>query len=123
MLMAVYGLLYLNLTVLTEHMYLADRHLANNYGLNFSKLSRFMKTLLIALILFISISGRSQEAIRLPSGDYSAIGRKDTLIITGKVFIDRNGVRWPVFLTSRGKLYIIKQSRKTGKKYRSYLKL
>lgn len=81
------------------------------------------KTLILILSSLFLCTGHAQNAIKLPSGDYSAIGKKDTLIITGKVYTDKDGMRWAVFLTSKGKLYIIRQSKRTGKRYRSYLKL
>lgn len=36
-------------------------------------------------------------------------------------YIDKNGVEYPVYLSSKGKAFIIKTSKKTGKQYRQYL--
>ena len=60
------------------------------------------------------------NAVRTADGNYRAINEE---INTGKTFTDSNGKVYPVFKTSSGKLYIKKVSAKTGKTYKSYLRL
>ena len=40
---------------------------------------------------------------------------------TGMTFIDKDGQVYPVWVSSRGKHFIIKVSKRTGKEYRKYL--
>ena len=41
--------------------------------------------------------------------------------VTQYTYIDRDGVKYPIYLSSKGKYFIIKTSKKTGKQYRQYL--
>ena len=34
---------------------------------------------------------------------------------------EKNGVKYPIYISSRGKAYIIRTSKKTGKEYKQYL--
>lgn len=40
---------------------------------------------------------------------------------TDSIFVDKDGNRFPIYKSSKGKLYIIKISKKSGKEYRKYL--
>lgn len=40
---------------------------------------------------------------------------------TKYVYVDKDGVKYPIYLSSKGKAFIIKISKKTGKEYRQYL--
>jgi hypothetical protein len=56
------------------------------------------------------------------SGNYQAVVKaakadKDT----GKTYTDVKGNVFKVYVTEKGKLYIIRKSKKTGKEYKQYL--
>lgn len=42
---------------------------------------------------------------------------------TDSIFVDKNGNKFPIYKSVKGKLYIIKISKKTGKEYKRYLSL
>lgn len=42
---------------------------------------------------------------------------------TGEFFKDSKGIKYPIYVSSNGKYYVIRTSKKTGKEYKSYLKL
>lgn len=46
---------------------------------------------------------------------------KKTAVETDYIYIDKNGVAYTVYLSSGGKAFIVKTSKKTGKQYRQYL--
>ena len=46
---------------------------------------------------------------------------KQTGVKTKWTYVDRNGVKYPIYLSSKGKAYIICKSKKTGKQRRRYL--
>lgn len=41
----------------------------------------------------------------------------------GKEFIDKDGIKYPVYQNSKGRLYITRTSKKTGKSYKQYLEV
>ena len=40
---------------------------------------------------------------------------------TQYVYVDKDGIQYPIYLSSKCKSFIIKKSKKTGKEYRQYL--
>jgi hypothetical protein len=46
---------------------------------------------------------------------------KSQPIATGYTFVDKTGVKYPVYLSKSGKAFILRKSKKTGKEYRQYL--
>jgi hypothetical protein len=42
---------------------------------------------------------------------------------TGRYFINEKNTKYPVYITSKGKMYYWSESKKTGKLYRRYIKL
>lgn len=85
-----------------------------------------MKTFIIlALLLMLSSTMKAQNAKITKDGNYISIpSNKKSASLTGKTFtdVDKN-ISYPVYVTDKGKLFIIKKSKKTGKEYRFYLKL
>lgn len=67
---------------------------------------------------------KAQNAKMTTNGNYISIApAKEQSKPTGKTFTDAKGIAYPVYITAKGKLFIIKDSKKTGKQYKSYLKL
>jgi hypothetical protein len=86
---------------------------------------KFYRPLVIALsFLFLSFIGLSQSVKMDSTGNYIAVQvQKDSATATGKTFTDSKGIKWPVFISKNGKLFVQRISKNTGKEYRQYLKL
>ena len=87
-----------------------------------------IKVLVISLfiILLFSFVSFSQVVTINKDGNYipskKSSPNKDT-VSTGKYLIISKNQKLPVYKTATNKLYVIRISKKTGKTYRSYLKL
>ena len=84
-----------------------------------------MKKLLFVALMFITLSTQAQNAVLDKNGNYYSVEISGkTPEPTGKTFTDtKNKIVYPIYITDKGKLFIIKKSKKTNKEYRSYLKL
>lgn len=47
--------------------------------------------------------------------------QKDTPTMTKYFYIGADGKKYPIYVSSKGKYFIIKTSKKTGKEYKQYL--
>lgn len=79
--------------------------------------------LAIASILIFALEGNSQRIALDKQGNYVQL--KDTAEArpTGKTFTTTDGIKYPVWKSAKGKYFVIRVSKKTGNKYRQYLKL
>jgi len=84
---------------------------------------------LIALIviglLILSFPANAQNAKVDATGNYTAINyAKDSTTgkPTGKTFTDAKGIKYPVLISTNGKLYYMRTS-KAGKVYKAYIKV
>lgn len=77
----------------------------------------------MAVILVLAMSATAQTKVtRDQQGNYVSVSAPKTEPKnTGKVYTDSKGVKYPVYESARGKLYIVRTSKKTGKKYNQYL--
>jgi hypothetical protein len=73
-------------------------------------------------LLCISLHSIGQKVTVDKDGNYHAAS-KPADKPTGKVFIDENGEKHPIYANSKDKLYYIRKSKTTGKEYKAYLKL
>lgn len=86
-------------------------------------------SVLIAILfltgLLIGNTLKAQNVVIRPDSNYQLITRsyKDTIpdIKTGRTAFTTDGNEYPVYLTKRGKEYILRISKKTGKEYKYYL--
>lgn len=80
-----------------------------------------MKHLILAVLMLISINCFSQKNIKLEGNTFSVeqVESKDTK--TKYTYKDKKGNEYPIYLSKRGKAYIIRTSKKTGKEYKQYL--
>lgn len=79
---------------------------------------------LITALCLISVCSYGQTAKVDKNGNYVAVqATKKEAKPTGKTFTDSKGVVLPVFASANGKLFVMRKSEKTGKEYKSYLKL
>lgn len=78
------------------------------------------------LIAIFSFSGIGQTVKQDAHGNYFAVKNEHTdsikVIETGKFYTDLNGVKYPVYQSVKGKLFIYRESKKSGKPYKFYLK-
>lgn len=82
--------------------------------------------LLLLVMITLSIGAYAQNAIVTGDGNYTSVSnsRSKIPVPTGKTFTDVDkGIVYPMYITKKGKLFIIKVNKKTGKPYKSYLKL
>lgn len=85
-----------------------------------------MKRGLLLLLLMITLSTvKAQNAIVTKDGNFVSVSVKGKAPVnTGKTYTDTDkGIIYPIYITNKGKLFIIKVSKKSGKQYRSYLTL
>jgi len=82
-----------------------------------------MKQIVTLLIVLSPLFGLSQNARKLPSGDYISIEKSKDSTATGKTFTSKDGQIYPVYANVKGKMFHCSVSKKTGKTYRRYLKI
>lgn len=78
------------------------------------------------MIIFTTFANSfSQTVTTDKNGNYIQSKTVDTAnaIPTGKTFTTTKGEIYPVYKTKTGKLYVVRTSKKTGNKYKQYLKL
>lgn len=80
-------------------------------------------TLTTIAILIFGLTINAQNAKKDVSGNYVALKKESVAVNTGKTFTDSKGETLPVYETEKGKKYVIKVSKKTGKEYKMYLKV
>lgn len=80
-----------------------------------------MKHLILAVLILISINCFSQNNVKLEGSIFveQTVELKDTK--TNLSYKDKKGNIYPIYLSKRGKAYIIRVSKKTGKEYKQYL--
>ena len=81
--------------------------------------------LLITFLVFCGITVQAQiNVTQTDSGNYEQIKKIHAqLQPTARTFTDLKGNVYPVYKSASGKLFVIRTSKKTGKQYKSYLKL
>lgn len=88
-----------------------------------------MKKVILSIALFYSLSNGLKAQTKVfvdESGNYLPIKKavndtsKTTYTETGRFFIEKSGVKLPVYLTTKGKEFVFVVSKK-GNKYRKYL--
>lgn len=84
-----------------------------------------MKKIIIAAIMLFSLSMSIQaQSVQKQGNNFTQVSNKKS---SGKetktqyTYTDSKGVVYPVWLSSTGKAFIKKVSKKTGKEYRQYL--
>lgn len=85
-------------------------------------MKRILNILLVALIAaFTATMAQAQNVVRNGNTFTQQSKPKTEAKVTQYMYIDRDGVKYPIYLSSKGKAFIIKTSKKTGKQYRQYL--
>lgn len=80
--------------------------------------------LLLAIVCCIGDDLFGQNVVKDAQGNYKAIYHTDSAqaVATGAKYEDRDGTTYPVYQSKRGKLFVRKVSKTTGKTYNYYLK-
>lgn len=83
----------------------------------------FVLFLLFGAAFLCSING--QTVVRKGNTFYqqsnSSKIEKDSAVFSGYHYFDAKGVRYPIYMSSKGKCFIWRTSSKTGKRYKQYL--
>lgn len=79
---------------------------------------------LLTLILMCASLSASAQTVKPVNGVYKTI-TKDSVKAkdSGKVFEDSKGIKYPIWISTNGKYYVVRVSKTTGKEYKQYLKL
>ena len=81
---------------------------------------------LLTVILSLNFGLNAQTVQKTKEGNYIAVKAAETTEKakdTGKTFTDTKGNVYPVFISAKGKLFVIRISKNTGKEYKQYLKV
>lgn len=88
-----------------------------------------MKNILIILFISFTATCYAQKIVKpnveiTANGNFKAIKTESqNFTKTSKTYTDSKGVEYPVFVTTKGKYFVLKISKKTGNEYRYYLNL
>lgn len=79
----------------------------------------------LSLILAVSIGYSQTKVARDSSGNFVAVkytkkASEDRL--TGQTYTTAKGETFPVYISEKGKYYVIRTSKETGNQYKQYLK-
>jgi hypothetical protein len=84
-----------------------------------------MKKLFIAAIMLFSLSmGIQAQSVQRQGNTFTQVTNKKSAAKEAKTqytYKDSKGVEYPVYLSSTGKAFIKKVSKKTGKEYKQYV--
>lgn len=87
-------------------------------------MKNLIKLLLVGAFIMMMPKAKAQTVIATKDGNYISVIVKDQPVNTGKTFTDtKNNIVYPIYLNKKGKMFIYKKSKKTGKEFKSYLKL
>ena len=78
---------------------------------------------MLCLILLGGITVKAQEVIR-KGNTFEQVSKKkskETYKLTPYTYVTADGVKYPIYLSEKGKYFIFRKSAKTGKEYRQYL--
>ena len=97
------------------------RCIRTNSG-NVNVFSKRTLMLLLCFILLGGIAAHGQEVIRKGNTfeQVSKKKQKETYKLTQYTYIASDGVKYPIYVSEKGKYFIFRKS-KTGKEYRQYL--
>ena len=86
-------------------------------------MKRILALLLLCLALACCIDAMGQNVVRQGNSFVQVDSKKEAKPATKTEYIytDKKGNSYPVWLSAKGKAFIIKVSKKTGKEYRQYV--
>lgn len=84
------------------------------------KTSRTVAIIVLVAWFLGAFIGATAQNVILKGNVFEQVEKKDS-VKTSFVYKDKSGISYPIFLSSKGKAYIICKSKKTGRKYKRYL--
>jgi hypothetical protein len=89
-----------------------------------------MKKLFLIIFVALSLNVMAQNktdnkinAVQTKDGNFKAVTKaKQQPVLTGQTYTDTKGKTYPVYKSSNNKLFIVRTSKKTGNRYKYYLK-
>ena len=82
-------------------------------------------TLILSLFLASSVAFSQTKVVRDAEGNFitqQAPKKQSENKPTGKTFTTAKGDQFPVYITDKGKYYVLRTSKETGNEYKQYLK-
>lgn len=76
---------------------------------------------IIFLIWFACVSSVKAQSVQVQRKGNTFVEVVDSGHKTTMVYIDKDGNKYPIYVSSKGRHYILKVSKKTGKTYKRYL--
>lgn len=83
-----------------------------------------MKQILILLFTILCLNLQAQKVKQDANGNYIAVKSdkaKKAPVSTGKTYTDSKGRTYPVFSNDKGRIFVLRTSKNTGKEYKQYL--
>lgn len=79
----------------------------------------------MAVLAILFSAATAQTVKKDNSGNYVSVStvNKSADKKTGEFFVTSKGEKFPIYVSSTGKYYVIRVSKNTGKEYKQYLKL
>ena len=81
-----------------------------------------MKKLIFIFAIIFSQYCHAQTIVKDANGNYTQVQKaKEEPTKTGNFYTDSKGIKYPIYKSARGKLFVLKTSKNTGNQYRMYL--
>ena len=81
-----------------------------------------MKKLILIFAIIFAHNCQAQTIVKDANGNYQQVQKaKEEPIKTGNFYTDSKGIKYPIYKSARGKLFVIKTSKNTGNQYKIYL--
>lgn len=77
---------------------------------------------IIFLIWFACVASVNAQSVQIKQQGNTFVEVVDSGRKTTMVYIDKDGNKYPIYVSSKGKHFILKVSKKSGKVYKKYLK-
>lgn len=87
-------------------------------------IGRIVTILLIMAIVWLLVTAAEAQNVRKQGNTFIEqcdSTKKSTVYETDYVYVDKDGKAYPIYLSKTGSAFIMKVSKKSGKKYRKYL--
>jgi hypothetical protein len=87
-------------------------------------LRQFITALILVVICLLADNVSAQTIVRDANGNYVAKAKdKVEAKLLGKTFTTAKGDTYPIYVTEKGKYYIIRRSKESGNEYKQYLNI
>jgi hypothetical protein len=81
-----------------------------------------MKKLILLFAIIFAHHCQAQTIVKDANGNYQQVQKaKEEPTKTGNFYTDSKGIKYPIYKSARGKLFVLKTSKNTGNQYKMYL--